>query len=58
MTDGPQGAPATNQQPSNALFPPVLRSQVASSVILKYVDGITKRINKVSEAWFVGRRFV
>ena len=49
MSDAPATAPTPNQT-SNALFPPVLKSQVASSVILRYVDGITRRINKVTEA--------
>ncbi len=33
----------------NTLFPPVLKDELPSAVILRYMDGISKKIQKLSD---------
>jgi len=37
--------------PANAVFPPVLKDELPSVHILRYMDGIQKRIQKLQEFW-------
>ena len=41
---GPVPGPA-----NNAVFPPVLKDEAPSTHILRYMDGITKRVQKLQE---------
>ena len=52
----PFGGPSGNQPNRSAAaaptgLPPVLKDEKASEVILKYMDGLLKRSQKVSETW-------
>ena len=52
MPSGAGGAPSARPiagAPTG--LPPVLRDEKASEVILKYMDGILKRSQKVNETW-------
>lgn len=48
----PGSSAPTGPRPNTAttMFPPVLKSEQPSSVILKYMEGIGKRVLKVTDA--------
>lgn len=46
QSKGPVPGPA-----NNSVFPPVLKDEAPSVHILRYMDGITKRVQKLQEAW-------
>lgn len=51
-SSGPGGRPGLGQQP---LLPQVLKDEVPSDLILKYLDGVSKRVSKLMESqleWF------
>ena len=53
MPSGAGGAPSASRPITGAPtgLPPVLRDEKPSEVILKYMDGILKRSQKVNESW-------
>ena len=53
MPSGAHGAPGANRPSPGAPtgLPPVLRDENPSEVILKYMDGILKRSQKINESW-------
>lgn len=50
MVSGQKPAPPqTRAATPNTLFPPVLKDELPSGVILKYMDGISKKIQKMAD---------
>ena len=52
MPGSAPGQPTTRPNSGTAMFPPVLRTEVPSSVILKYMDGLSKRSVKITDTQF------
>lgn len=49
MTTGGGPPAAAKPNPAKQEFPAVLKDELPSSVILRYMDGITKRVQKLNE---------
>lgn len=46
-----QGSDPAPKQAKESLLPRVVKNEAASTVILKYMEGITKRAGKLAESW-------